>query len=230
VVRKPHTAATASRSNCHCRIVELPVTSITKFHGATWRSFRHLDLGFLLAAPPPSTTYPHGGSLPPRHLFFTFKPLRVFLRHSHLYITSTAAAYIATNVPLPPRQFVSQPRQVFLWHSHEQVVPPYNFHKLSGSPTRHLVPPILTATPPPTSSTTHPHGGTLTPRHLVFHFHTTSGLPQALLLHSKDPISARSCFSLSNHVRFSSGTPTFEVHEQVVPAHNRTIGLRRPVA
>ena len=60
----------------------MPVTSITKLYGsipAVWRSFRHLVLPILLAAPPPSSTYPHGGSLPPRHL--VFQPRPVFLRH-----------------------------------------------------------------------------------------------------------------------------------------------------
>jgi hypothetical protein len=116
---------------------------------------------------------------------------------------------------------------------------------------RHLVLPILTAAPPPSSYITswvgtpaaiffyylslrrhraillfQPRHGflrhsllaiLLPPRHLVFHFPTTSGLPQALPL-SHLATSAPSCFSLSNPVRSSSGTPTFEVHEQVVPS------------
>jgi len=66
----------------------------------------------------------------------------------------------------------------------------------------------------PSSSTTYPHAGTLPPRHLAFP--TTSRLPQALPL-SHFPTSAPSRFSLSNHVRSSSGTPTFNVHKQVAP-------------
>ena len=57
----------------------------------------------------------------------------------------------------------------------------------------------------------------LPPRHLVFHFPTTSGIPQALRL-SLLATSAPSYFSLSNPVRSPfSGTPSFEVHEEVVP-------------
>ena len=102
---------------------------------------------------------------------------------------------------------------------------------------RHLVLPILTAAPP---SSTYTHGG-LPPRHLAFHFPTTSGIPQALPLShlatsapscfhfpttsglpqalplSHLATSAPSCFLLSNPVRSSSGTPSFEVHEQVLP-------------
>jgi hypothetical protein len=109
-------------------------------------------------------------------------------------------------------------------------VPPYHFHKLPGPLIRHLVLlPILPAAPylrailfftfvprpvflrhslfTPTS---------LPPRHLAFHFRTTPGLPQALPLNLL-ATSAPACFLLSNHVRSSSGTPTFEFHEQVVP-------------
>ena len=64
---------------------------------------------------------------------------------------------------------------------------------------RHLVLAILLAAPPPSTC---PHGGSLhchkrplPPRHLVFHFPTTSGLPQALPL-SHLSTSAPSCFSL----------------------------------
>ena len=70
--------------------------------------------------------------------------------------------------------------------------------KLYGSfHIRHLVIPILLATPSPSSST-YPHGGSL-------------HCPQ------RPPTSAPSRFSLSNHVRSSSGNPTHTVHLRVLP-------------
>jgi hypothetical protein len=80
---------------------------------------------------------------------------------------------------------------------------------------------IFLAAPPPSSTcphvgSLHCHQRPLPPRHLVFHFPNTSDLPQALPL-SHLATTAPSCFSLSNPVRSFSGTPSFEVHEQVVP-------------
>jgi len=88
--RKTLTAIKASRSNYYS--LNTAETSGTRSHPLhqtlrvhTWRSLQlsHLVLLILLAVlPPSSSTYPHGGRLPPRHL--VFQPLPVFLRHSHL--------------------------------------------------------------------------------------------------------------------------------------------------
>ena len=167
--------------------------------------------------------------------FLNFKLRRIFLRHSHLCITSTKAAYTATNVHLTPRHLVFQKRQVILWHSHEQV-PSYHFHKLPRPTMRHLVltnPHFSTAVIYYPYLRRHPtstpscfsisyriwsSSGTLfTPmslptNHFNYHFPTTSGVPQALPISHLDN-SAPYNFSLPNHVRSFSGNPTFEVHE-----------------
>jgi len=62
---------------------------------------------------------------------------------------------------------------------------------------RHLVLPIFHSVPPPSSSTTYPHGG-------------NQLLPPS-------PISAPSRFSLFNHVWSSSGHLTHAVHLRVLP-------------
>jgi len=84
---------------------------------------------------------------------------------------------------------------------------------------------------PSSSSTTYTHGGTLPPSHLAFHFPTTSRLPQALqrppTLPPTSPTSAPSRFSLSNNVRSSSGTPTFNVHKKIAPTVPLVSGGRR---
>jgi hypothetical protein len=58
---------------------------------------------------------------------------------------------------------------------------------------------------PPSCSTNHRGSNAA----VFFCYLTTRRQPT---LPSKSPPSARSCFSLSNHVRFSSGTPTYNFH------------------
>jgi len=92
--------------------------------------------------------------------------------------------------------------------------------------------PYLAVLPHPPSCSTNPHGGglhrPLNPRHLVFHFPTTSsGTPTSTnppcgtaamffyyLSSRRQPTSAPSCFSLYNHVRSSSATPTYASRRQ----------------
>ena len=71
--RKTLTAVKAATTSLQHTTLPLPVTSITKLYGYIPGvvDIRHLVLP-ILAAPPPSSTYPHGGSIPPRHLVFHF--------------------------------------------------------------------------------------------------------------------------------------------------------------
>ena len=119
-----------------------------------------------------------------------------------LTAVKAATAPRSTTNPLPP-----------LPKRRARFMPVTSTNKLHGSipgvwqsfHIRHLVLPILLAAPPPTSSTTYPHGGCL-------------HCPQ------RPPTSAPSCFSLYNHVRFSSGTHA--VHLRVLsPPHRGRSGL-----
>ena len=145
------------------------------------------------------------------HTYPFFQILRVPLRHLVLPILKAAPPpFSSTTYPhggLPPRHLVFTfiPRQVFLRHSlfTSAFLPPRHVAFHFQSRLVFLTHSLLAIWVPP--------------RHLTFHFPTTSGLPHALSLNHLATY-APSCFSLSNLVRSSSGTPSFEVHEQVVPS------------
>ena len=87
---------------------------------------------------------------------------------------------------------------ILLYHCRSHPLPNSRVYTWRIADIRHLVLPILAAPPP---SSTYPHGGSLPPRHLVFHF---------------------------PHVPSSSGTPTYAVHLRVLPPpHLRRTGALR---
>ena len=88
-----------------------------------------LVLPILLAAPPPYSTYPHGGSLPPRHLVFHFPTRPVFLRQFHLRSSHTSTATIS----LAAYGGLQVPRLHLSFFSH------YHFWNFNNAPHIHTI-------------------------------------------------------------------------------------------
>ena len=118
----------------------------------------------------------------------------ISLQQCHTYITSRFTQVLALLRPVNPSRRLRRPQRhapttpLPLPKRRAQFMQVTALHPLPKSTGPYLAvlphPPscstILTAAPPPSS--TYPHGGNLPPRHLVFHFPTTSRLPQALPL------------------------------------------------
>jgi len=105
----------------------------------TWRiaDIRHLVLPIHLAAAPPRSTYPHGGSLPQRHLVFHFPQV------PYSSGTPTYAVHLRVLPPphlrrtgalrFPSTFFILQPLP--LLEVQQRPTHPYNFNKLPGPQT-----------------------------------------------------------------------------------------------